>query len=629
MKKCKAWATALVVLGCLSTRSTHAQDSLQSRNLDPVVVTATRFAKSLSETGKVLTIIDEQQLRLSPSKDLAQLLNEQGGVFANGAMSNPGKDKSVYLQGAGTQYTLITIDGIPVNDPSGVGGTFDIRLLSLDQIERIEILKGSQSTLYGSDAVAGVINIITKKGGTKPVSASAQASYGTYNYFRGNAAIYGSVGSLDYRMTYAHNQADGISEAKPIGAVKFDKDPFSEDAVAANVSWQATQKLKISPFMRYSSFEGKYDLGAFADDSTAVYTAKVINPGLQAEYMLKKGGVHLNYAYTETDRKFKDAYGTYPYLGKFTHAEIFGNQSLGEKFQVLAGLSLQKFSVNDTTTQEKNPAVTITSPYASLFLRQLSGFSMEAGGRYTSHSKFGNVFTYSFNPSYLIQQKVKIFFNLSSGFKAPTLYQLYGQYGANPDLKPEQSTSVETGIQTGLFSDRINLKAVYFSRQIRDVIMYGYPGYANLDVQDDQGLELEAHATVSARVKLKAFYTFIDGKVRSKVGGADTTYNNLFKRPRHTFGLNASYSTGRLTLTANIRHLGSRNDLYFDMNNFVNAVAVLDAYSLVDLYGEYSTSDKKLTWFVDAKNVLNADYYEVYGYSVMGATVNVGVRVSL
>jgi Outer membrane cobalamin receptor protein len=191
-KERKVWAITVIAFWWLAPNQINAQqDSLKTTQLNEVVVTATKFPKSQSETGKVLTVIDQNQIRQSAGKDLAQLLNEQVGMVINGSNSNAGKDKAVYLRGASNAYTLILIDGVPMNDPSGInGGAFDVRLLPLDQIERIEILKGSQSTLYGSDAIAGVINIITRSAGDEKLQASGTLGYGSYNTFKANASVW-------------------------------------------------------------------------------------------------------------------------------------------------------------------------------------------------------------------------------------------------------------------------------------------------------------------------------------------------------------------------------------------------------------------------------------------------------
>ena len=151
-----------IVLAASIGNYSLAQDSLPAKALDEVTVTATKFPSKASQTGKVQTIITRQQLERAGGKDLTQILHEQSGFFISGT-NTPGKDKTVYLRGAKGEHTLITINGVPVYDASGVTSAFDLRSIPVDNIERIEILKGSQSTLYGSDAVAGVINIITKE----------------------------------------------------------------------------------------------------------------------------------------------------------------------------------------------------------------------------------------------------------------------------------------------------------------------------------------------------------------------------------------------------------------------------------------------------------------------------------
>ena len=637
-KERKVWAITLIAFWWLAPNQSNAQqDSIKSFNLSDVVITATKFPKNVNETAKVLTVIDEEQLSRSSGKDVSQLLNEQVGLVINGANSNPGKDKGVFLRGAGSGYTLITLDGIPVNDPSGVGGAFDLRLLPVDQIERIEILKGSQSTLYGTDAIAGVINIITKKKGDKPFGASAGLSYGSFNTLKGNVGVSGSTETFNYNIGFTRFSTDGISEAKDAtGTADFDKDGYNQNAFQANLGVNLSNTLSIKPYVRYNTFEGKYDAGGFTDSKKDKYTSDLLNTGLSAQYQLNKGAVNLLYGYDKTDRTFDGDYGVSNYKGRFQHAELFWNQELARHVQLLTGLSYQNIHMLDEAAVEKNPTVTITSPYASLFLKGFGGFSVELGGRYNSHSKFGNNFTYSLNPSYLLGNQIKLFANVSSGFKAPTLNQLVGQYGPNPDLKPEKSQNLEAGVQWFSQDKIFDVRLTAFRRQLKDVIYYSFDPvtfqskYINLNQQNDSGFEAEISARASKSLTLRAFYAYVDGYLTDKSGPTETTIYNLIRRPRNSFGLNVGYQvTPKFYASTNVKTFGKRSDLYFNSTTFVTESVTLEAYALLDVYLEYKFMNDKLKVFIDAKNLLNADYMEVYGYNTMGFNTMAGINIKL
>jgi vitamin B12 transporter len=248
---------------------------------------------------------------------------------------------------------------------------------------------------------------------------------------------------------------------------------------------------------------------------------------------------------------------------------------------------------------------------------------MELGGRYNSHSKYGNNYTYSFNPSYRVQKQVKLFFNLSTGFKAPSLYQLYGQFGANPDLKPERSNSMEGGAKWFSTDKKFDVRAVAFTRAIEDVIIYGFPAYTNFDKQNDYGFEIEPSVTLSPKLRVRGFYSFVTGEVTNSVGKE----NNLFRRPKNSFGVNASYqASSKLFLSANFKTFGERQDRYFNLTTFTTESATLDAYALLDVYAEYSLGNYA-KFFLDAKNILNQEYSEVTGYNTLGFNINAGVNL--
>ncbi|MFN3840615.1 MAG: TonB-dependent receptor plug domain-containing protein [Cyclobacteriaceae bacterium] len=628
-KEIKVWAMTMIACWFWAPTKTSAQqDSLSATNLREVVVTATKFPKNVSETGKVLNIIDEEQLSRSAGKDLPQLLNEQVGLVINGANSNPAKDKSVFLRGAAGKYTLVLVDGVPVNDPSGIDGAFDLRLLSIDQIERIEILKGSQSTLYGTDAIAGVINIITKKKSTKPVSGTGTVSYGSYNTFKGNAGVSGSTEKFDYNLGYTRFQTDGISEAKdPTGSTNFDKDGAEQNAMQLNLGYRPAEQFSVRPFLRYNDFKGEYDLGAFTDDPDAHYEATTLQYGVNTGYQFKQGTITLMYAYNKTERTFQDMFGgPYNYDGRFNHGEVYGKFNLSNQLQLLGGAAYQHFTMLATNTTVENPETSIISPYLSFFVTNLNGFSAEVGGRLNSHSVYGDNFTYSINPSFLINNRAKVFINYSTGFKVPTLSQLYGPFGANEDLKPEESTSIESGLQWMAEDGTLNARLTYFNRKIDNVIAYT-TGYVNWEKLDDQGVEVEAFYRLH-KLTFTGFYAYVDGEVTTPVsGGTETKPNDLLRRPKHSVGLNIGLqATEKLFTSLNFKTFGQRNDLFFDFNTFTSSPVVLEAYQLLDVYVEYALVNKRVKLFGDFRNLLDQDYYEVYGYSTQRFNAIVGLR---
>ena len=615
--------------------SSAQQDSTRATSLSEVVITATRFPKKVSETGKVVTVISQQDIERSSGKDLSQILNDQAGLLINGAYSNPGKDKGVFLRGAKSDYTVILINGVPVSDPSGVGGAFDPRMFPIEQIERVEILKGAQSTLYGSDAVAGVINIITKLGADKPFQAYGGFSAGSYSTIKTNVSVSGKAEGSSYNIGFTHYESRGISEATDTTVNKsFDKDGFVQNAFNADFDAHVTNGLHIKPYFRYSYFKGGYDDGAYTDADNH-YKAQLFTTGAQAQYTFANGGITALYDYDEINRNFTDQYGSYPYAGNKKTVELYANYGFGKHIQLLAGIHHNKQKMNDEAATPKNPTAALTSPYVSFFLRDLGGFNIELGGRYNKHSEYGNNFTYSINPSYTFNNKLKIFANYATAFKAPSLQALYGPYGANIDLKPEKSATLEGGIQTTVLSGLIDARVTYFNREIENVIISLPPAYVmtNLDKQKDHGFEIEPTIYINKKLTLKLFYTYVDGNVttKSKTDNAkDTTYANLIRRPKHTVGANIGYQvTPQFFISTQLNNYGKREDLYFDMTTYETKATTLKAYALWNAYAEYAFAKRRVKIFADVKNITNAKFMEVYGYSTIGFNFTGGINVRL
>lgn len=614
--------TFFVVAAVSISSLLRAQQDTVSRSLDEVVVTATKSSVKQSQTGKVITVIDKATLDRSMGKDLSQLLTEQAGIVINGASSNPGKDKSVFLRGAKNDYTVILINGVPVTDPSGVNGAFDLRMLPIEQIERIEIVKGAQSTLYGSNAVAGVINIITRKGGDKAAQVFGNLAAGSYKTYRANAGLSGSVDKLSYNLGFVHNENDGISEAKDtLGNQNFDKDGFNQNGIFLNLDGEVIKNLHVKPWFRYNFFKGGYDNGGFTDDASR-FNSSLLSAGAAAQWTYKRGAITAQYGYDEIERNYYS--GTYNSTSSFEGinktAELYATFNINEHVKLLAGIDHRNQSSLDSNAK-------MTSPYLSVFLNDLNHFNLEAGVRYNKHSQYGDNTTYSINPSYLINDKVKVFANIASAFRAPALSELYGpvSWGSNQNLKPETSTTYEGGVQASV--KNIDVRVTYYNRNTKNVIIYG-PSFSlvNLDKQKDHGFEIEPTIRVNKNLQVKLFYAFVDGEVTTSKAGKDTSYFNLLRRPKNSFGVTAGYQvTDKFFVNTNIYNYGKRTDSFFDNNTFSSRPVTLDSYVLWNLYTEYAFLPNKLKVFVDFKNILDKDYYEVYGYGVQGFNLMGGV----
>jgi vitamin B12 transporter len=564
----------LFVVACITGSTLFAQLAPQlrgdsSKTLNEVLVTVTKFPQKQSETGKVITVITKEQLQKSAGKNLSEILNQQVGITINGANNNPGTNQSLYIRGAHAANTLILVDGVPVYDASGETNQFDISNFSLYNIEKIEILKGAQSTLYGSDAVAGVVNIITKKSGDKPLDVTAMLSAGSYNTYKGSVAVSGTTNDQNYFVSYNRIDSKGFSSAyDSTGKNNFEKDGFSQDVLRGSYGFKPFKNAELGFYGRYSINNADIDAGAFADDADYSFAAKNLQAGTFLNYTLPKSRIRFNYNYNRYQRDYTDdsaSVGSFAkfqkgeYIGKSHFAEIYNNWKMNKKIELLTGidyrhnatdqeyLAISSFGAFQSLPLSADTIKTNQiSAYASMNVKFENGFNTELGGRWNHHSIYGNNFTYSFNPSYLIKNTFKIFANLSSGFRVPSLYQLYSEFG-NKDLTPEKATSIEGGLQ--LLQEKMSARLVLFYRNVKDVfIFYTNPVnfnsfYINEDRQKDNGAEAEISWHISEKLHASANYTYVDGEIFTRTfAGKDTSYNNLFRRPAHTFNFTAGYN---------------------------------------------------------------------------------------
>lgn len=633
----------VVAAGFFISSQLSAQDSSASKQLDEVVITANRMEQKQTQTGKVVTVIGKEVLEKSQGKTIAQVLNEQAGITINGALNNAGTVQTVYMRGAASGRVLVLIDGIPVGDPSFINNEFDLNFLSISDITRIEIAKGAQSTLYGSDAVAGVINIITtKKNITKPFNIKSTITAGNYKSFRGNLQFFGQTGKLSYQTKYSTINTGGFSAAyDKKGTGTFDKDGYHGTIASAALQYQSTKQLSFRSFVQNSSYKTDADASAFTDDKD--FTIRNSNFSTGAGFTFKNETVTLNgnYQYNEYRRRFLNdsgdvsgfsIYSSDHYFSKGQFAELYASVKLNRSFTILQGGDYRFGSFNNQylsissygpyTTKFSDTSVSQSSLYASLIYNGLNEkLNIELGGRLNVHSRYGSNYTYTFNPSYAVCKNVRVFGSIASGFKAPGLYQLYSGYG-NAKLKPEESTNFEIGIQHQM--KQFNHRLVYFYREIKSGIDFDYVNYLyfNFNKQFVRGLEYETSVQLSKAFRVTANYTYINGTElsQSRITFKDTAYSYLLRRPSHTLNATISYTNKKLSASLNGRYISKR----YDVAGYAVKDELLKSYFLLNAYAEYKLKES-LKFFADAQNITNKQFYDLRGFNSIPFMITAGV----
>ena len=637
----------------LATAAYAQTDSTLS--LDEVVVTANKFPQKQMSTGKVMTVISRSQIESAGVNTLGELLGRQSGITVIGAANAPGTNNDIYVRGAATGNTLILIDGMPASDVSTIRGTFDINFLPLGEVERIEVVKSGQSTLYGSDAVGGVINIITRKDQSKKITSHGGFSTGSFGTNQVDASLTTrSTKGSQLKLQYSRMNTSGFSAAlDTTGKNGFDKDGMYSQFFLAHFQTSNQKKLVWMAGTQLSNYKAELDNSGFQDARDFTVTNKNLQANTGLKLQLKRGMLHANFNINNSKRDYLDdslhlngfaKFVSSQYAGNSSFAELYGNFELGKGMQLFAGvdnrwfntrqnyLSVSDFGTFETTLAADSARVRVSSAVVSMVWNSKKGLQLETGGRFNIHSQYGNNFTYTFNPSWVINRQFKIAYNLSSAFKAPTLYQLYDGFSGQRNLVPETAVTSELSLAfTG--SPVFNARATAYARKIRNGIDFDYVNYRyfNYNAQSDRGLELEA-GIQKGKWDTRLNFTLIKGTVTTTnfvydpnnfvyTAKGDTTYSSLFRVPATSINFSSSYRLNkRISLTLNQRLAGKRFEPVFG-----GSPVLLKAYQTTDLFAQLKIG-KKLRLYGSLKNIFNQDYQEVLGYAARGRNYTIGLQ---
>jgi vitamin B12 transporter len=633
-----------------------AQAAGDTARLPRVVVTATRVPVAQRAATAATTVITGDELRARGITTLTDALRAVPGAVVTPS-GGPGANTSLFLRGGESDYVRVLIDGVPVNDP---GGVFDFSTLTTDNIDRIEIVRGPSSVLYGSDAMTGVVQVFTRRGGSG-TRASGSVRGGTHRTLDGELAVEGGAGAAAYSLGIARHSTDGI--------LAFNNEYYSTVA-SAQARLAAGERSDARITARYSDGTYHYPTNSFGalSDSNAFRENERLTVGVEVGHRFTsrvEARLALNSSQVEagtTDRSDSpgDTLGSYGFVSS---SDVYRrgvdarlNLRLGEATVLTVG--------GDHERQREASAFESLSefgPFADSFRgrrRNSAGYlqllgsagaraAYSLGLRYDDNERFGSFSTYRAAAGFALAGGTSVRAAIGSAFKEPSFFEGFAGSGTqeNPDLRPEQSRSWEAGIEQQLVANLVRLSATYFDQRFDDLIQFtplppgsGFFGtYRNLPAARARGVELETRLTLAGGFAAGASYTWLRSRVTNAGAGSpsDSTFveaRRLLRRPTHLAALDLSYAhgaRGRVGLALNV--VGHRDDL--DFSQFPAPKVVLPSYTKVDLSGELwlvrdGTRFVPLGITLRVENLFDDEYQVVHNFDSPGRTILVGIRAA-
>ena len=635
------------VLACsFVNQNLFSQDKKEKiETLEEVVVIATKFSLKKENTGKVINTITQKQLQQNAGKSVIEILNTIAGIDVRGVNANPTEPRSINVRGGRSRQVLVLIDGVPVTDQSAINQEFDLRLVAVNQIESIEILKGGSSTLYGSGAATAVINIILKKASNDTISGSFETSVGTNNTaaasesglsdLNQNVNINGTLGDFNFLGSFSLTGVDGMSSAKSKTNSVFENDAFYSKNGLLKLGYKVTDQLDIETFLNYDEFDYDFDGGAFSDSDVNTGNQEQFRFGIKPKFTYNKGQVYVLASINTVNRAlnqfnpFSNTLDNYQFEGRSLNLDLVNKYEFSFQFQLIAGINYQEHHNNTVTPFaiiDKDVANFNTlDPYASLVYISDYGLSVNVGGRLNMHNVYGNQFVYDGNVAYNILKNddatVKLLTSYSTAFIAPSLYQLYDGFSGNIDLNPETNETFEAGFDT-TYKDWLQLDVVYFNRKETDAIIFDNNTfkYGN-GSSDANGFEVNTRIAPNSYLSINASYTYVDRDVFED-------FNDYIPANKFVAGLDITpFEKAFFNLT--YRNVGERTifDRYGSFGTAGEDV-ILENYTVLDFMTNYKLLGDTVTIFGAVTNILSEDYDDIFGYSTRGRNYKVGVRLA-
>ncbi len=634
-----------------SARTTGDVAPQDTFRLQDLVVTAARVPLPASAIPAAVTVVDRADIEASGAHHLVDVLRDATGATL--VQAGPyGSAASLFMRGGESDYVKVLVDGVPVNQP---GGAIDLSTLSLEDVQRVEIVRGPASVLYGSDAVSGVVQIFTRQG-SGPPSIRAAGTGGSHGTWQANVSASAGSPSLDASASLSRFASDGVYAFN---------NQYRNDVAAGRVDVRPSAGTAIRATLRWNDSEYHYPTdgaGNVVDRNTFQTTTRTVADVVVTQRLTDRLSAQLELGYAGvasglTDRSDgpRDTLGSFAYAGHGAglrrSAEARASADLGAAL-LTAGASVEsehEGSAGTAYTQYGDyPSAyrgdrTDRGAYGEVILRPTPGLTATGGLRLDRDDAFGSFVTYRTGVSWQALRSTRLRAALGTAFKEPTILENFGVGFArgNPELRPERSLSWEVGLDRSLLDGRVRLEATWFDQRFRDMIDYDAappspdaPNYYNIAGARARGLELTARARLTAAVSVEGGFTRLETETTdtSFVAGPDALFAPgapLLRRPTNAGHVgvrleDAGGARGTLTVT----RTGSRWDL--DYADYPAVRVRLAPYTRVDATASVPVVTGRGPGFratLRVENLLNAAYQDVLHFPGRGRTVLIGGSV--
>lgn len=617
-------------------------DSLKIEQLEEVVVTDSKFKLKRENSGKMITKITQKELQHLQGKTIAQIINATAGIEINGAMSNAAQNLSYFVRGGRNRQVLVLIDGISINDASQIANDYDLRLLSGNQVESIEILKGASSTLYGSGAATAVINIKLKEASKKVISASFRSILGSNqsqndnNYsiedFNNSVSINGTINKLNYLASFGNQFTNGLSAISS----GTEKDAFNSINGNLKLGYYFSEAFILNIFGGFNKFKADFDDAFLFADAENRLTTNQYRIGIAPKYKYKNGSITLNVAYNNVERDIESGFPS-QFNSKSFVADLYNKYNFNNKFYTVLGINvldsdMESFSIPFGETnfeQSINPdsaTFTIVDPYINVVYVSDFGLSVNTGARLNNHSEYGSHLVYSINPSFKKNVNfgyIKGLVSYSTAYITPSLFQLFEPSFGNTNLQPEENETLELGVEVSV-NEKATFNMVYFNRKETHFIDFVDLGgfvfqYKNVDESfTASGIEftLDYKFNKDFKISANSTYTKVEDDLKLRI-------------PELKVNAKLNYQVSETTfMSLSYQFNDTREDAFFNNTTFETETVNLKSYSILDFYISHSIINNRFTLFATTTNILNEDYQELFGFTTKGRNVSIGFNLS-